>query len=399
MPAATSSWCSGPTPHALIRRVGLGRTRRPVRALVRCPQCRSRGRSKEHDSRVGSGVCWPSRSRGSRSRRTRARRPPTSWSSCSTTPGSPTSAATAPTIDTPEHRRARRRRPAVHQLPRHAAVLADAGVAAHRPHRSTPWACARCPTSAPASRTSSGHISNHAATVAEVLRDEGYATFCAGKWHLCPMEQCSAAGPFDQWPLRRGFDRFYGFLEGETDQFHPDLVYDNHPIDPPGGPTTATTSARTSSTSAADDRPTARACGPTARSSPTSRSAPRTPRTRRRPTYLDEVPRRVRRRLGRHAPAVVRAPARPRASSPTGTELAPRNPGVEPWDALPENQQRLAARLQEAFAAFLDHTDDQIGRFVDGLRATRPARQHAADRAGRQRRLARRAARSASCTR
>ncbi len=51
------------------------------------------------------------------------------------------------------------------------------------------------------------------------------------------MEQCSAAGPFDQWPLARGFDRFYGFLEGETDQFHPELVCDNHPIDPPAGPT------------------------------------------------------------------------------------------------------------------------------------------------------------------
>ncbi len=66
-----------------------------------------------------------------------------------------------------------------------------------------------------------GHISNHAATMAEVLRAEGYATFCVGKWHLAPMEQCSAAGPFDQWPLARGFDRFYGFLDGETDQFHP----------------------------------------------------------------------------------------------------------------------------------------------------------------------------------
>ena len=53
---------------------------------------------------------------------------------------------------------------------------------------------------------------------------------------------------------------------------------------------------------------------------------------------------------------------------PPDTQLAPRNPGVEPWDSLPDAQQRLAARLQEAFAAFLDHTDDQIGRYIDGLR-------------------------------
>ena len=63
-----------------------------------------------------------------------------------------------------------------------------------------------------------GHISNSAATIAEVLHSEGYATFCTGKWHLAPTQDISAAGPFDQWPLSRGFDRFYGFLEGETDQ-------------------------------------------------------------------------------------------------------------------------------------------------------------------------------------
>ncbi|WP_072691642.1 sulfatase-like hydrolase/transferase [Rhodococcus marinonascens] len=81
-----------------------------------------------------------------------------------------------------------------------------------------------------------GHITSSASTIAEVLRGEGYATFCVGKWHLTPSEQCSAAGPFDHWPLARGFDRFYGFLDGETDQFHPQLVCDNHPIDPPGQP-------------------------------------------------------------------------------------------------------------------------------------------------------------------
>ena len=78
-----------------------------------------------------------------------------------------------------------------------------------------------------------GCISPHAATIAEILREEGYATFAAGKWHLAPMEEASTAGPFDNWPLQRGFDRFYGFLQGETDQFHPELTYDNHPVDPP----------------------------------------------------------------------------------------------------------------------------------------------------------------------
>ncbi len=79
-----------------------------------------------------------------------------------------------------------------------------------------------------------GHISDRAATVAEVLRDEGYATFCAGKWHLAPMEDVlGGRARSTSGRCGRGFDRFYGFLEGETDQFHPELVYDNHPIDPP----------------------------------------------------------------------------------------------------------------------------------------------------------------------
>ncbi len=66
-----------------------------------------------------------------------------------------------------------------------------------------------------------GGITPEPATVAELLRAHGYATYAAGKWHLAPMEECSAAGPHTNWPLQKGFDRFYGFLQGETDQFSP----------------------------------------------------------------------------------------------------------------------------------------------------------------------------------
>src|SRR5581483_3310580 len=81
-----------------------------------------------------------------------------------------------------------------------------------------------------------GGISPRAATLAELLRAHGYATYAAGKWHLAPMEECSAAGPHTNWPLQKGFDRFYGFLQGETDQFHPELTSDNGHIDPPARP-------------------------------------------------------------------------------------------------------------------------------------------------------------------
>ena len=78
-----------------------------------------------------------------------------------------------------------------------------------------------------------GVISKSAATLPEVLRKNGYGTFATGKWHLANLEDCSPAGPFDHWPLQRGFNRFHGFLGGATDQFSPELVIDNHAVEPP----------------------------------------------------------------------------------------------------------------------------------------------------------------------
>ncbi len=213
-----------------------------------------------------------------------------------------------------------------------------------------------------------GHVSTRTATMAEVLRDQGYATFALGKWHLAPMEECSAAGPHDQWPLGRGFDRFYGFLDGETDQFHPELVCDNHIIEPPGGPDDGYHVSEdlvdqalkmiSDTKGVRPDRPffTYLAFGATH----APHQAP--------PEYMTKY-------RGRFDEGwdVIRGRVHQRQLErgiiPAGTELAPRNPGVDAWDSLPENQRRLAARLQEAFAAFLDHTDVQIGRFVDGLRS------------------------------
>ena len=68
--------------------------------------------------------------------------------------------------------------------------------------------------------------------LSETLRLHGYATFAVGKWHLTPATEMSAGSP-QKWPLGRGFDRDYGFMDGETDQYHPQLVCDNQPIEPP----------------------------------------------------------------------------------------------------------------------------------------------------------------------
>ena len=72
--------------------------------------------------------------------------------------------------------------------------------------------------------------------ISEVLAEQGYNTYCVGKWHLTPGEECNLAAYKGRWPLGRGFERFYGWLGGETNSYYPDLVHDNHPVEPPSRP-------------------------------------------------------------------------------------------------------------------------------------------------------------------
>ncbi|MCI4351750.1 MAG: sulfatase-like hydrolase/transferase, partial [Thermoplasmata archaeon] len=81
-----------------------------------------------------------------------------------------------------------------------------------------------------------GRIPSSAAALPRILRDAGYSTFAVGKWHLAPRWEQSASGPFARWPLGLGFERFYGFLGGDTNQWTPELVRDNGFIEPPRSP-------------------------------------------------------------------------------------------------------------------------------------------------------------------
>jgi len=211
-----------------------------------------------------------------------------------------------------------------------------------------------------------GGIAPEAATVAEVLRDAGYATYCAGKWHLAPMEECSAAGPHTNWPLQKGFDRFYGFLQGETDQFHPELTSDNGHVDPPGS---AADGYHVSEDiveramgwigdlrSVRPDRPFFLYLAFGAQHAP--HQAPQAYLDRWRGRFDDGYDVARERWFARQQELGV---------VPPGTRLAPRNPGVPAYDDLTPAQQAFANRLMEAFAAMLEHTDDQLGRLVTFL--------------------------------
>jgi arylsulfatase len=213
-----------------------------------------------------------------------------------------------------------------------------------------------------------GTVARSAATLAEMLRPAGYATFAVGKWHLTPMEETSPAGPYDQWPLGRGFDRFYGFQQGETDQFVPELYYDNHSVDQPRSPEDGYHLTEDlvdhaigfvrDQKSLIPEKPFFLYLAFGATHSP--HQAP--------PEYIAKY--RGRFDAGWDA---IREQwfARQKAMGivPADTELAPRNPGVKPWAELSESEQTLALRLQEAFAGFLDHTDHHIGRVASFLQA------------------------------
>ena len=208
-----------------------------------------------------------------------------------------------------------------------------------------------------------GAVTRHAATLGEMLLDEGYATFAVGKWHLNPKEERSAAGPFTDWPLQRGFNRYYGFLGGATDQFYPDLTEDNHHINPPKTPEQGyhlnedlidhSIDFVRNNKSIYPNQPFFLYLAFGATHSP--HQAPQ--------SYIDKY-------KGKfdHGWDAVRDEwfARQIESGiiPEGTQLAPRNPGVDAWDDLSDGAKKLACKLQEAFAGFLDHTDDQIGRLI-----------------------------------
>ena len=211
-----------------------------------------------------------------------------------------------------------------------------------------------------------GAISVNAGTLAEILRDAGYGTFAIGKWHIAPSDQISAVGPYDQWPLGRGFERYYGFLDAVTDQFEPTLVQDNQSVPTPRTPEQGYTlnedlvdhaiSFVTDQVSLAPDKPFFLYCAFGATHSP--HQAP--------PAFVDKY--RGRYDAGWDAIREQRL-ARQKALRivPPDTELTPRNAGVEAWSDLGPDQRRLYARFQEAFAGFLDHTDHHLGRLVGHL--------------------------------
>jgi len=211
-----------------------------------------------------------------------------------------------------------------------------------------------------------GKIDPDAATLAEMLGPHGYRSYYVGKWHVTPLTQTGPTGPFDGWPLGRGFDRFYGFLDAETDQYSPELVRDNSHITAPGTHESGYHLTEDLADHAIEflaghrlglpDVPWMLMLMPGACHAP--HQAPRHLIDKYEGIFAKGWDRTRDDRLARQLELGI---------VPSGTGLPERNFMVRPWDDHSPDEQRLFTRLAAAYAAMLEHADHHFGRVLDFL--------------------------------
>ncbi|MGB3482387.1 MAG: arylsulfatase [Mycobacterium sp.] len=229
---------------------------------------------------------------------------------------------------------------------------------------------------------SNGRIPRETALLSEVLSEQGWNTYCVGKWHLTPLEESNLASTKRHWPLARGFERFYGFLGGETDQWYPELVYDNHPVAAPGTPEDGyhlskdladkTIEFIRDAKVIAPDKPWFSYVCPGAGHAPHHVFKEWADKYAGRFDMGYEAYREIvlenQKRLGIVPADTELSPMNPYAdvTGPNG-EPWPLQDTVRPWDSLDDDEKRLFARMAEVFAGFMSYTDAQIGRVLDYL--------------------------------
>jgi arylsulfatase A-like enzyme len=225
-----------------------------------------------------------------------------------------------------------------------------------------------------------GRIPEQCETIGQVLQESGWSTFWIGKDHNVPEQDVASGASRKQWPTQLGFDRYYGFLGGETNQWYPDLVEDNHFVDPPYSPAQGYHLSKDLTDKAIEYLKDQKATNPS------------------KPWFMWFCP------GANHAPH--QAPAEyiakykgkfdagydayrkwvlPRMIAkgviPQGTDLTKfnplppniSNPGdyVRPWDELKPDEKRLFSRLAEVYAGFSEYTDAQVGRVIQYLTDTK----------------------------
>jgi arylsulfatase len=222
----------------------------------------------------------------------------------------------------------------------------------------------------------SSHIPPENGTIAHVLRDAGWSTFWLGKNHNVPIDEWGMGASKKNWPLGMGYDRFYGFLGGETNNWYPDLCYDNHFVDQPSQPEDGYHLSKDLADKALEfirdtkqsepDKPWYLWFCPGANHAP--HHAPR--------EYIDKY-----KGVFDDGYEAYREWVLPRMIEkgvlPAGTELTPINPMTEgtfspgdlvrPWATLSDQEKGLFSRMAEVYAGMSEYADAQVGRIIDYL--------------------------------
>jgi arylsulfatase A-like enzyme len=212
-----------------------------------------------------------------------------------------------------------------------------------------------------------GSVGHEYGFISETLVRNGYATYALGKWHLVPPEVRNAMGPFDQWPLGRGFQKYYGFLGAATGQFYPELVRGNEFIDPPKTPQEGYHLSEDLADRAISYIGELKSINPEkpffcylafgAHHSPLQ--APK--------AYIDRYKGKFDDGWDVYREKVFKN-QKELNIIPEDCTLPETDYVAAKWETLTGKEKRILARYMEVYAGFVSHTDAQIGRVVDYLK-------------------------------
>lgn len=221
-----------------------------------------------------------------------------------------------------------------------------------------------------------GRLPAECATIGQVLQENGFSTFWLGKDHNVPEQDIASGASRSEWPVQKGFDRFYGFLGGETNQWYPDLVEDNHFIEQPYGPDEGYHLSKDLADKAIGMLRDQKASNPSKPwfmwFCPGANHAPHhSPKE-----YADKYKGQFDEGYEAYREWVLKRMI-DKGVLPKDTQMTPINPlpadvlpdadAVRPWSELNADEKKLFARMAEVYAGFSEYTDAQVGRIIDYL--------------------------------